>query len=140
MGNIALKPDTNGTPGFPDGRPNGKAITPPNTNQSFDDAWAPYLDKATTRNIWKTYKVISGPEIKKVPMQEGIGEIWGKYKKIYSKMLLGGGGAFNPPLYFLIDDVRVLCACRDIRSKFYSTTQNGSSSSDIGLKAKIISG
>jgi hypothetical protein len=99
-----------------------------------------FLDKATTGNTWKTYKVISGPEIKKIPAKDGIGEIWGKYPKIYSKMLLGGGGAFNPPQQFLIDNVRVICPCSDIKKRFYGTAQNGSSASDIGLKAKIISG
>jgi len=141
MGIADAKPDINGTPGFPDGRPNKRALTAPNTTEYFNTAWAPYLDKSTAGHIWETYRVTSGPEIKKVrdPSAPRLGQIWGKYPKIYSKPPLGGGGIFEPPLYFLIDNVRVLCACRDIWKKIYRQA-GGNIIGDIELKAKIASG
>lgn len=129
MGTSASK--GKGAPGASDGTSMTSQVT-----ESFDEAWAPYLDQTTKGNIWKTYKIISGPQIKKV--KAPVGEIWGKYNKIYSKPALGTNPVFNPPLYFSIDNIRVLCPCRDINQRMYDAN-NDKNSSDLGLMAKIVS-
>ena len=142
----APKP-TDGKPGCPDLRQGpdvGSAgMNPPTGSPSFEEAWAPFLDPTTNGNIWPTYKIVSGPDIKKIPAPVNLipfkkPEIWGKYKKIYSKSPIGiDQGFFNPPLNFYIDDAYVICACKDIETRFYG---NNSEESDIALRFKILTG
>ena len=135
-GGSVLNPSASGDPGSPDGRapPFGPATVTPES-PSLDEAWSPYLVQSTKGDTWKTYKIVSGPEIKKIkgPVT---GEIWGKYKKIYSKPFLGSTSVFNPPIHFYIDDAKVLCHCRDIQSRLYPDNK----SLDKPLLAKIMTG
>jgi hypothetical protein len=57
-----------------------------------------------------TSKIISGPEITKVPGPRG-SEIWGQYKKEYESGLFGQQ-VFAPPAS--VDGVNIFCRCRDI--------------------------
>ena len=142
---------TDGRPGCRDMRekpfgPTGN--TPPKGTLPFDQAWAPYLVPGTEKDVWKKYKIVSDSSIKKVPAPlnlSGKYEIWGKYPKIYSKSPLGiDQGFFNPALYFMVDDATVLCACRDVETRFGNGfSANGSKSligHDYPLRAQVLSG
>ena len=130
--------DQSGIPGLPDRRPptNTVGITnrTPKSTPNYDEAWAPYLIEKG--GLFNTYKITSGPDIKKIP-GKGSGEIWGKYPKIYSKVLGFDSILFTPPQYLYVDDVRILCKCEDIRKRFYGSEGDGG---DKLLKLKILSG
>ena len=74
-----------------------------------------------------TAKIVSGPEVTKRPGIAG-SEIWGPYKKVYTNGPFGSK-IFNPPA--TIDNVKILCRCRDIRD-YMKTTPT--------LWARILSG
>ena len=141
---------TDGRPGCRDMRPppfGSAGMTPPKGTLPFDEAWAPYLVPGAEKDIWKTYKVVSDSTIQKIPAPlnlSGKFEIWGKYPKIYSRSPLGiNQGFFNPPLHFMVDDATVLCACKDVDTRFgRGFTANGHSlaGTDYVLRAKVLSG
>ena len=109
-----------------------------NTAPLFDDAWGPYLIKRGT--FYNEYRIISGPDIQKIPGSTPGSEIWGKYPKIYSTTFGFDNGIFNPPTYFHIDNVRVLCPCNRIRERFYGDESHEPNHEDYLLRLKILSG
>jgi hypothetical protein len=79
---------------------------------------------------WATDPIISGPDVVKKPLGNVVpqfennnnlkmmfslpklpGEVWGPYRKKFTKSVIGGQ-VFTPPE--TIDDVPLLCRCRDI--------------------------
>lgn len=80
---------------------------------------------------WKTgYRrvtpgIISGPEVKKVPLPTG-GELWGPYKKVYADGFFGRN--FIPPS--TVDGIPILCQCRDIHN--YMRTEGSSGGLSLG--------
>jgi hypothetical protein len=59
---------------------------------------------------WCTDSITSGPEVTKE--SGAFGETWGPYEKWYTKTIFGQW-LFTPPEK--VDDVPILCRCRDIR-------------------------
>ena len=88
---------------------------------------------------WKTgYRrvtpgIISGPEVKKVPLPTG-GELWGPYKKVYADGFFGRN--FTPPS--TVDGIPILCQCRDIHN--YMRTEGGSGGLSLGAGGAVLFG